>query len=897
MQKQYNDLKAQHPDAVMLFRMGDFYEAFDDDAVELSKILGITLTSRGKDANRQPMAGIPHHALANYLPKLVDAGIKIAIADQMHEPVAGQLVERQIREVITPGVVVDEALLGQQGNNYLASVAVGAGKSSNTNNGNYRSAICLVDASTSAALLFEVVDDSQSLDQLLSELQKYQVKELVIADNLATWMLTRLSKQNLPTVRLINTVPAADFDLKESFSELKSAYDLNSLKAWGLSEQSDLLGPLNAARRYLQDNLHKNLNLDKLVILKPSSYVNIPWSSYRSLEVFADSTGSENYSLFKHLDNTITRGGRRLLKDYLLNVCADLSEIERRNKQVGQFIALFTGGNAVTRVKTALKDQFDYDRFLTKAAYQRLGPQDLYQLSRSIKAAKDLQSLVQGKVNSDLAEFDFSGLEELAGTYEQAITPGVLSTSDPGFINSEYDSKLQEILAAGRNGQEYIQSLEKSEVEKTGISSLKVRYNKVFGYYIEVSKSYASKVPLSYVRKQTLVNAERYITEDLKKWEEIILSNNDIRLKRELEILQELKLLLVPHLSKLSKLGRLIAEADVLQGFASLSMKYGYVKPEFGKQTELIALKHPVVAAALGQSFVANDLSMSPSERFLVITGPNMAGKSTYIRSVALAQIMAQIGCYVAAQTAKLPLTDGIYTRIGAADNLAQNESTFMVEMVEMSYIMRRATSNSLVILDEVGRGTSTYDGVALAWALVERISQNLKCRTLFATHYHELTELSKGLEGVVDYFVEAKAREKLYFTHKLKRGKANKSYGVEVARLAGLPEEIILRAREVLSVLEAENDIKNIAKTRLNYQQLGLPLSGEALGAASLNADADTDESDNIDEDRIEQLEIKAQQLEQFKDKLKSIDLNQTTPIAAITQLSELKQILLSKE
>jgi DNA mismatch repair protein MutS len=879
MQEQYSRLKAEQPGAVMLFRMGDFYEAFDDDAKVISKVLGITLTGRGKDERRQPMAGIPHHALYNYLPKLVAAGHKVAIADQMHEPIPGKLVEREITEVVSPGVITDQELLKSPEHNYLAIVGLISARKT------LSALVCMLDVSTAGAEVWQLEVQGEDFAPLLQSILKYSPKELVINESAQQKFPAVFTKAGLTGVQLLTVIPDMDFDAKEGLTELREAYGLNSLKSWGIGNDSPLLGVVNAARRYLSENLKKQLNLSALNIVSTQKFVHIPLNAYRSLEVFQDSTGGREYSLYNHLDRTYTAGGKRLLQAWLLQVEKNLTVIGARQDSVAEALAAAEGLEAA--VGSFLQEQIDYDRLLTRLAYGKLKPNDLYGLGASLNALAKFKQENSAPSKSQTAlgkllNFELTELAKLGDELVCSIMPGMNDLSAPGFINPDCDAQLGDIVNEANGGKEFLKGLEAREVERSGIPSLKVKYNKVFGYYIEISKSNLSKVPADYIRKQTLVNAERFITEELKVWEEKILHNSERRHARELEVFRGLVGKVEPLQQSLRALGVILAELDVLWGFARLAKQFNYVRPEFQQEKSEIqvsGLRHPVVAAKLGSAFIANEVDLQASSNFMLLTGPNMAGKSTYIRSVAICQLLAQIGCYVPATAAKLPLADGVFTRVGAADNLSQNESTFMVEMTETAYILKHATEKSLIILDEVGRGTSTYDGVALAWAIVEYISQKLKCICLFATHYHELTVLPKQLSGVVNYYVEAKAGKELLFTHKVKPGALNKSFGVAVAKLAGVENQIVERANSVLKVLESENDIKHAAKARLNYAQLNL-LDSQAPTAQPLEHEVEVQIQEVVKDHPV-------------VEKLAELDLNNLTPMQALQKLEELKSDL----
>jgi DNA mismatch repair protein MutS len=887
MQKQYNSIKKKHQGSIVLFRLGDFYEAFNEDAKKISKILGITLTGRGKGENRVPMAGIPHHALDKYLPKLVKNGLKIVIADQVGDVESGKLVEREVTEVITPGMIVDENLIAGKANNFLAVVLVDFNKKKTE----ISSYICLFDASTSDIFLMDIRNDDENLSKLVESINKFECREIVVNESaFKEFSVGReggkdiFTKNFFPKVDLFETMLDTEFDLDIGLEELKDAFDLNSLQSWGIDKNDKFIGVINACRRYLLDNEKQLFSLDKLKVIDTQKIVNIPWTTYRSLDILLDSQGSEENSLINHMDLTQTTSGRRKLHEWFINVEMDLSEITLRLDSVAEVLKITESQEDRQGLEDFLKSQVDYERFITKMQYNRLTPNRLKDFAKSILEAHDYQGhaeSLEGKEKTILNQFkrfQLENLEKLAKKLDEAIVEGFNDFSEYGFINSEYNDELEKIVKESTEGKNYLKNLEKEEMQKTGITSLKVNYNKVYGYYIEVSKSNLSKVPDHYVRKQTLVNAERFITEELKKWEERILKIREIRLEKEKEIFDELVEEIKPFISQLEEFGDIIARLDCVVAFAFIAKKYDYVRPEFKdkRDTLIKAVRHPMLSAKLGFDYIPNDVEFSSSQKLLLITGPNMSGKSTYIRSIGLIQFLAQIGSYVPAKKANLHISDGIYTRVGANDNIVQNQSTFMVEMTEMSYISKHATDKSLIILDEVGRGTSTYDGVALAWALVENISQVIKANCLFATHYHELTMLEKILSNVKNYYFSVHPSKNLVFTHKIKRGSINRSFGVEVAKMAGIHEKVIKRAKEVQTLLEKENSVSGVSKDKLNYFQRSFELS---LSEKQVSKEVDQKEN-VIDEQTKKYLE--------FAKKIKDLDLNKLTPIELFKKISD---------
>ncbi len=852
MQRQYNEIKKKYADYVILFRLGDFYECFEEDAVIAAKILGITLTARGKGENRQKMAGIPYHALNTYLPKLVQAGTRVVIVDQTSAAEPGKIVERKVSEIITPGAIFDGNLLTQEKNNYLAFLNICKKNGSILTegySGKVKIILVMADISTNDLQCGEFICEFDSSVSLSANMQigigeilnKYEIKEIVINEDIAKIENRSIHKEKLQGVKIINEAYASDFDQKIAQKELQQILGLNSFKAWGL-DGSEIIGVLHAAYNYLKGTLQKQLTLEKLQIIDKTKFMNMQMSSYKALEVFQTSSGDVTSSLFNLINKTSTSSGKRSLYRWFLQPLKDTSEINYRHDAVSnlQLVQVEVGEKKITEM---LRAQADYDRFLAKSLYNRLLPSDLAALANGVQQLQELlelfskstfvqQNLEKMKKTGEnnflvsLLDLDLEEIAKLVKVLDRAILEPKNNITTTGFINPEYSSELDELVKQSNSSAQFLKSIELRESQRTGITMLKIKYNKVFGYYIEISNSNLSKVPSDYIRKQTLVNAERYITPELKEWEEKILTSEERRLVLEQKIFAELLELVKPNLEKIREIGEKVAVLDCLYSFALVSRENNFVRPVFNKNKSSVVikdLKHPVLANVLAEKFVANDVNFSEGSSFQIITGPNMAGKSTYIRSVATAQLLAQVGCFVPAREAKLNIVDGIYTRIGAADNLSQNESTFMVEMVEVAYILNNATTDSLIILDEVGRGTSTYDGLAIAWSISEEISQSLKAYTMFATHYHELIELARELAGVTNLYVEVISSGKLHFTHKVRAGHLAKSYGLEVAKMAGIRSSIIKRSEKILKTLEKENDVKKFAKNKLNYAQFEL--------------------------------------------------------------------------
>lgn len=871
MQQQFAQFKQDHPDALFLFRLGDFFECFDDDAATASKVLGLTLTGRGTGDKRRQMAGFPHHALPAYLPKLVQAGHKVAIVDQVGEIRPGKLVERKIVEIISPGAVLDEAHAANNDGNYLAAVYPRAHKEG------FQSVVAFYDFGAASLYVAEVDDKDAGLANLLTLLQNYRPLELLLPAQLPEETATLFPRRGnalLPSVRLTHHADPTDFAEKTAANYLLRHLGVNSLAPWQIADKPQILATLAALARHLEVALQKKLNLSNLKLQSNEAKVNLSWASYQSLGIFGD----PEHSLFGMLRRTRTAAGSRLLQERLLNLSRDAGELQRRYRGIAELQADASLGEAVAAM---LEQQPDYQRLWGKSQLARLKPQDLRAIGAGLEALSQWRagrvSAAEATALARLLEFDLSDLSKLGAQLFRSLHTGNFDLSTPGFIDSESYPALQELENIRATSQQFLSDLSARESARTGISSLKVKFNKVFGYYLEISHANRDKVPAEYIRKQTLVNAERFITPELKEWEEKILHNESQRLTMELGIWQELLGQLQPHWSALNQLANLLAELDLTLVLAEVASQYNYTQPELvadSQVLELEGLRHPLLLAKYGERFVSNSARFAADERIRIITGPNMAGKSTYIRSIGLAQVLAQLGSFVPASKARMGLADGIYTRIGAADNLHLHESTFMAEMNEMSYILHNASADSLLILDEIGRGTATYDGLALAWSILEEIALHLKARTLFATHYHQLVDLEKSLPGVRNYHLEVEAGKELVYTYRVLPGSLRQSFGIEVAKLAGIRTAVLMRARTILGELERTVSKKDVKRGAQNPQQFQLlpTIASPAPSAVS---------SDHTAE--LEQWELLAQNIEK-------LDLDGLTPREAHSQLVKLQ-------
>ncbi|MCW1928262.1 DNA mismatch repair protein MutS [Bhargavaea beijingensis] len=784
MMRQYLEIKEDYKDAFLFFRLGDFYEMFFEDALNASQILEITLTSRdGGQNGKIPMCGVPYHSSAGYIETLVRKGYKVAICEQTEDPaLAKGIVRREVIQLITPGTLTEGRTIGEKSNVYIGS----AGR---TGDGDY--ALVRIDLSTGEGTATYGGRDPKSL---ISEAEALQIREIVVPDEL---YLDLHEQAQARSILLSIENEEADQD-------------------WEASLTGSCPAPIrpSAARllRYLERTQKRALtHLQPIVYRERNSVLLIDPNSRRNLELVQSIRGGgEKGSLFWLLDETVTAMGGRKLKQWIHEPLADRAAILERTEAVEELIEdFFVRGE----VRELLKGVYDIERLAGKVALGNATGRELAQLRRSLSQAAPIRGSLGasgGEKLNGMAEA-INPCADVLAILERAITDDPpISNKEGGVIREGYHARLDELRDASRNGKDWIAALEAEERRKSGIKSLKVGYNRVFGYYIEVTKSNVHLVDQErYERKQTLANAERYITPELKEKEAIILNADEEALLLETELFQAVRDEVKRHIPEIQSLADRLSTLDVLTAFAEVSEKYRFVKPVFneGRGMNIIGGRHPVVEKMLDDgTYVPNDCVLDEGSNMLLITGPNMSGKSTYMRQVALTVIMAQIGCFVPADRAELPVTDQIFTRIGAADDLAGGQSTFMVEMMESRLALANATPDSLLLFDEIGRGTSTYDGMALAQAMMEHIHDNIGANTLFSTHYHELTELSDTLGRLKNVHVAAAEQNgRVIFLHKVKDGAADKSYGIQVAELAGLPESVIRRADELLGEFEAE--------------------------------------------------------------------------------------------
>ncbi len=850
IRRQYLDIKREYPETILFFRLGDFYETFDEDAYTVSKVLDIVLTSRNvAKGNRVPMAGIPHHAMENYLGRLIDQGYRVAICEQVgNEPIQG-LMPRKVVRVVTPGTVVEEGLLPRDSNNYLASVILKEG----------RAGIAYIDITTGEFSATQLIgDDVFSL--LRSELIRLKPVEILHPESLEM-------NNDLPGYQ----TPLKDWRFESARCEnvILDQFQVASLDGFGIGGLPLAISAAGAVIQYLEETQPSALNLiTGLSSYSTSEFMILDAATRRNLELTETiREGKVKGSLLEVLDHTITPMGRRLIRQWVGKPLLDVKKIESRQKSLEFF---FEDGLLRAEFRKVLKPVNDLERLANRISGGSAQPRDLVALMDTLVKLPGLKQVINSDSNAiteikselNLCTEEFNLLKSALSDDPPAIL------GNPGIIRKGYSAELDGVMESSRHAREWIANLEGMERKRTGIKNLKVGYNKVFGYYIEVTKSNTNLVPNEYIRKQTLVNAERYITPEMKEYETLVL-NAEERIKEiERRLFQELCSRLAASSNKMIRTARAIAQLDVLAGLAEAAAINGYRKPDVVSEDvlDIYGGRHPVVELTLigGNRFVPNDTVFEDGERLRIITGPNMSGKSTFLRQVALIVLMAQMGSYVPVEKARIGLVDRIFTRIGAQDEIHAGQSTFMVEMVETANILHHATNRSLLVLDEIGRGTSTYDGVSIAWAVVEYIHNHpgLKAKTLFATHYHELTQLSEILPGVKNYNVAvSEADGEVVFLHKIIPGGADRSYGIHVARLAGLPKPIIHRADEILKHLEAS--------------------SGRAV---------------KINPHTPQQLNL-FPETNPLIDELKNLDLNSLSPLEALNRLYEWKKRFLADE
>jgi len=860
LMRQYSQIKAKYPDTVLLFRMGDFFETFDTDAHIASKVLGITLTKRAHGAASDvALAGFPHHAIDNYLPKLVKAGYKVAVCEQMEDPkLAKGIVKRDVVEVVTPGLTFSDKLLDHKSNNYIACLFVK----------DERCGFSFCDISTGEFMTCDI-----AFKNIKDQLELINPVEVIISKTQKALFAGILDLEPNPLVQKRVTITKLDewiFNRDYCTELLLSQFKTKSLKGFGIDDSTLGIIAAGGILSYMNETQKGNVtHINKISLYDTADYIVLDNSTKRNLEIISSlNEGSREGTLISILDRTQTAMGARLLKNWISRPLKKLTQIRKRQECVAEF---YENKPLRKNLAGAFKNIGDLERLISKIATARAVARDLINLKYSLKTISEAKILLNGNQVKTLADIN-SNLKELkelsefidSAVNEEMTVPSEMNIGGKGIVKPGYSRELDELVNIMNSGEAWLENYQRKERERTKINSLKVSYNKVFGYYIEISKANMSKAEgiEGYIRKQTLVNAERYITQELKEFEEKILSANDKISALEAKLFNDIRLRVVEFASDIQMNAAMIGILDVMMGFAEVAEQYRYSRPDVNESgiINITEGRHPVIEQLLaaGEKYVPNDTLLDPDDsQIIIITGPNMSGKSSYLRQVGLIVLLAQIGSFVPAKKASIGICDRIFTRVGAMDNISKGESTFLVEMQESANILNNLTPQSLVLLDEVGRGTSTYDGISIAWAITEYIHENpaAKAKTLFATHYHELNALASLYPRIKNSRVEVKEiGDKVIFLHKINEGTADHSFGIHVAQMAGLPDIVTKRAKEILTNLEKREE-----------------------------------RSRRKDEFQINLFEYKDNELMDILDK---INTDNMTPLDALNKLQELKKL-----
>ena len=852
--RQYYKIKEKHPDALLLFRVGDFYETFHEDAVKASNILGIILTKRGAGSNSETkLAGFPHHSLNTYLHKLVKAGERVAICEQLEDPKQTKtIVKRGVTELITPGVALNDGILDQKSNNFLASVF-------NIKN---KYGIALFDISTGELLISD-----GTLDHVKNLLSNYEAKEVLVCKKNKSTFVDEFGKYS-STFYLDDWVFGKDF----SIEKIKSHFNVNSLKGFGIDENNVGILACGSILHYLDETQHKQLaHITKINQIIDNTYVWMDQFTVSNLELI-QSNSKEGKSLIEIIDHTSTPMGARKLKRWLIHPLLDINQLNFRHNTIEEIL---NTRNLLLNLGSELKSFSDLERIMAKVVTYKITPRELIQLKLSLLKIKPIKNLISlsslknlNKINSSLSNCD-----SIINLLEKTLNDDApVNIKKGNVIKEKYNSELDNLRNLSESGKNYLDEILEREKQLTGISSLKISFNNVFGYYIEVRNIHKDKVPNDWIRKQTLVNAERYITSELKDYESKILGAEEKIVLLEAKLFNELINELIKDIKLVQNNSFWIATLDCLTGFANLALKSNYSKPvlDNSKNLKIIMGRHPVIESQLSQEnpYIPNDISLCDKKnQIMMITGPNMSGKSAILRQTALIVLLAQIGSYVPAKKAKIGIIDKIFTRVGASDNISAGESTFMVEMNESASIINNISNNSIVLLDEIGRGTSTYDGISIAWAIAEFLHDHpYRPKTLFATHYHELNMMANSFDRINNANVSVKeTKDSVIFLRKLIPGGSAHSFGIHVAQMAGMPKGIINSAQKMLKKLEESHSTdKEVLKKNDSELQLSFF---------------------NLDNPKLEEL----------KEDLLSLNIDELTPIEALIKLNEIKRILKS--
>ncbi|BEO98472.1 MULTISPECIES: DNA mismatch repair protein MutS [Fusobacterium] len=866
LMQQYKKIKEEYKNEILMFRLGDFYEMFFEDAKTASKELGLTLTKRNREKGQDvPLAGVPYHSVASYIAKLVEKGYSIAICDQVEDPKSATgIVKREVTRVITPGTIIDVDFLDKNNNNYIACIKI--------NTTENIAAIAYADITTGEFSVFEI-KGKNFFEKALAEMNKIQASEILLDEKTYSEYIEifkeKISFSGVKFTEVSNVKKAENF--------ITSYFNIMSVEVFSLKSK-DLAISTSANLLHYIDELQKgnDLPFSKIEYKNIDNIMELNISTQNNLNLVPKRNEETRGTLLGVLDNCITSVGSRELKKIIKNPFLNIEKIKQR-----QFYVDYFYNDVLLResIREYLKDIYDIERIAGKIIYGTENGKDLLSLKDSIRKSLEIYRLLKEHQEiKDILDIDVKILLDIYNKIELIINiEAPFSVREGGIIKDGYNSELDELRKISKLGKDFILEIEQRERERTGIKGLKIKYNKVFGYFIEVTKANEHLVPEDYIRKQTLVNSERYIVPDLKEYEEKVITAKSKIEALEYELFKQLTSEIKEHIDSLYKLANRIANLDIVSNFAHIATKNSYVKPEMneGEILEIKGGRHPIVETLIPSgTYVKNDIILDDKNNLIILTGPNMSGKSTYMKQVALNIIMAHIGSYVAADYAKIPIVDKIFTRVGASDDLLTGQSTFMLEMTEVASILNSATKKSFVVLDEIGRGTSTYDGISIATAITEYIHNIIGAKTIFATHYHELTELEKELERAINFRVEVKEDGKnVVFLREIVKGGADKSYGIEVARLSGVPKEVLNRSRKILKKLETR---KNLIENKIKAEQM-------MLFGTGFEEDFEEEETEILSENEVKVLDI-----------LKNMDLNSMSPLESLLKLNELKKILI---
>ena len=865
LMQQYKKIKDEYKNEILMFRLGDFYEMFFDDAKTASKELGLTLTTRNREKDQVvPLAGVPYHSVASYIAKLVDKGYSVAICDQVEDPKSATgIVKREVTRVITPGTIIDVDFLDKNNNNYIACMRI--------NSQDNIAAIAYADITTGESSVFEI-KGKNFFEKALAEINKIQPSEFLLDEktfnDYEMELKDRISFSGIKFTKVTNTRKAGEY--------ISSYFDIVSVETFSLkSKDTAILAAANLLKYIDEMQKGNDLPFKKIEYKNIENIMELNISTQNNLNLVPKKNEEAKGTLLGVLDACVTSVGSRELKKIIKNPYLNIEKIRQRQYYVDYFF-----NNVLLRenLRELLKDIYDIERIAGKIIYGTENGKDLVSLKESIRKSLEIYKLLNSceEIRS-LFEIDLEILLEIYNKIETIVEDEPpFSVREGGMIKDSINEELDELRRISKLGKDFILDIEQREKERTGINSLKIKYNKVFGYFIEITKANQHLVPQDYIRKQTLLNSERYIVPDLKEYEEKVITAKSKIEALEYEIFKKLTAEIKVQIESLYRLANRIANIDIITNFAHIATKNSYVKPEITEDNslEIRGGRHPIVEKLIpAGDYVKNDVVLDDEKNLIILTGPNMSGKSTYMKQVALNIIMSHIGSYVAADYAKIPIVDKIFTRVGASDDLLTGQSTFMLEMTEVASVLNSATDKSFIVLDEIGRGTSTYDGISIATAITEYIHNKIGAKTIFATHYHELTELEKELEKAINFRVEVKEDGKnVVFLREIVKGGADKSYGIEVAKLSGVPQEVLTRSKKILKKLETR---KNLIENKIKAEQMML------FG-------------NNFEEEEVEEETVAVSETEnKVLDLLKNLDLNSMSPLESLLKLSEIKKML----